>query len=191
MSKTADPAHAIDKRALRTRNLLAQALMDLGAAQDVDTLEVGALAAQAGIGRSTFYEHFASKDDFLIRSFVNMLNATEAAFAAKYPERADLLPSQALFQHVHEAQDFAVQMARAAIFPRQMAAGEATLRAIVETNLARLKPDWALERRRETAVYVAAGFIGLLRWWMQSGLKQTPERMQEAFARLSESAMAA
>lgn len=70
-----------------------------------------------------------------------------------------------------------------------MAAGEAKLREIAEGSLARLKPDWPRDRRRETAVYVAGGFIGLLRWWMESGLKKSPNEMQAAFERLTRAAM--
>jgi hypothetical protein len=71
-----------------------------------------------------------------------------------------------------------------------MAAGEEKLRAIAEANLARRMPQWSKDRRRETAIYVAAGFVGLLRWWMESGLKRSPEDMQAAFERLSASALA-
>ena len=179
----------IDARSLGTRRLLSGALVALGAARAVDDLEVAAIVARAGIARSTFYAHFAGKDDFLVRSFVNMLAAAETAARAKYPERDDLLPSQALFRHVYDAGDFARRMADADIFPTQMAAGELKLREIVEANLERLKPDWPRQRRHETAVYVAGGFIGLMRWWIQGGLKQTPERMQQAFERLSRTAL--
>ena len=179
----------IDRRVARTRVLLADALMSLGAARGVEAIEIGALVEEAGIARSTFYAHFAGKDDFLIRSFVNMLDATEKAYRAAYPDRAEVLPSQALFRHVHEARDFALRIAESEIFPHQMAAGEAKLREIAEANIARMKPDWSSDQKREAAIYIAGGFIGLLRWWMQSGLKQGPDQMQAAFQRLTESVM--
>jgi AcrR family transcriptional regulator len=179
----------IDARTLRTRQLLAEALMSLGAARGVDELDVGEIVEKAGVARSTFYAHYAGKDDFLVRSFVTMIAATEAATREHFPEREDLLPSRALIQHVHDAQDFARRIATSEAFPAQMAAGEAKLREIAEANLERLKPDWARERRRETAVYVAGGFIGLLRWWIESGVKKSPEQMQAAFERLTRNAM--
>jgi AcrR family transcriptional regulator len=194
MSKISDPAPAdpmpwMDRRARRTRELLAEALMTLGAAHEVDDIEVGGLAAAAGVGRSTFYTHYASKDDFLVASFVNLLGMSEAAMAKHDPDRTDLLPARPLFQHIYEAQDFARAIVRSRAFARQMAAGEAKLRAIAEANLARLKPQWPLERRRETAVFVAAGFIGLLRWWMEGGVRHEPARMRAAFERLSACAL--
>jgi AcrR family transcriptional regulator len=179
----------IDLRTLRTRHLLAEALMSLGAARGVDDLDVGEIVQQAGVARSTFYAHYAGKDDFLVRSFVNMIAATEAAVRDRFPACEDLLPSRSLFHHAYEARDFALRMAKAEMFNAQVAAGEAKLREIAEANLARLKPDWLGERRRETAVYVAGGFIGLLRWWLESGLKKTPDEMQGAFERLTRRAM--
>ena len=179
----------VDARALRTRHLLAEALMSLGAARGVDDLDVGEIVEEAGVARSTFYAHYAGKDDFLVRSFVNMIAATEAAMRERFPEREDLLPSLALFHHVHEAGDFARRVATSEAFPSQMAAGEAKLREIAEANLARLKPDWPRERRRETAIYVAGGFIGLMRWWIEAGVKKSPQEMQAALERLTRAAM--
>lgn len=179
----------IDRRARRTRALLADALLELGAVHDIDGLDVGEIAAAAGVGRSTFYTHYAGKDDFLIASFVNLLVMAEEAVAAKYPNREDIVPSGPLFVHMAEAGDFARNVAKSAVFPQQMTAGEAKLRSIAETNIARRMPHWPEQHRRETAIYIASGFIGLLRWWMTSGLKQSPEQMQRAFFRLSQSAL--
>ncbi len=179
----------IDRRVARTRMLLADALMSLGAARGLEAIEISDLVEEAGIARSTFYTHFAGKDDFLIRSFVNMLAATENAYRQAHPDRTDVLPSKALFQHVNDARDFAIRVAASDIFPHQMAAGEAKLREIAETNLARLRPSWGSDERRESAIYIAGGFIGLLRWWMQSGVKQSPEQMQAAFERITKSVL--
>jgi len=190
--KIAIDVHArIDKRAKRTRELLADALLALGAASAIDDLAVGDLAEGAGVSRSTFYQHFASKDDFLVRSWVNLLQATEDACAQRFPDRADIIASKPLFHHVAQARDFVRSLIRSEIYPRQMATGEEKLRAIAESNLARRMPHWSKERRRETAIYIAGGFVGLLRWWMESGLKRSPEDMQAAFERLSASALAA
>jgi len=184
-----DVHRGIDKRARRTRELLADALLMLGAERDLDDLAVGDLANGAGVSRSTFYQHFASKDDFLVRSWVNLLQATEDACAQRFPERTDIIPSKPLFHHVGQAREFVRSLVRSEIYPRQMAAGEEKLRTIAEANLARRMPQWSSERRRETAIYVAGGFVGLLRWWMESGLRRSPEEMQAAFQRLTESAL--
>ena len=191
MSNSVELNGRMDSRSRRSRALLAEALLSLGArGADIDALEVGELAREAGVSRSTFYQHFASKDDFLIGSFVQMIEAIEKAHAARFPDRSDVLPSRALFAHVSTAQGLVRSVVRSEIYMHQMAAGEAKLRSIAENNLRRLRPAWGGDQRREAAVYIAGGFIGLLRWWMEAGLKQSPERLQAAFERLTERALA-
>lgn len=187
MSRNAESS--IDKRTRRTRNLLAQALMDLGAAQSIDSIEVGELADAAGIGRSTFYAHYASKQDFITQSFVNMIGIMERRAEAERPDRTDLLPARELFEHFSEGRAFVAQFIQSGDMVRVMVAGELKLREVVDANLQRRAPDWTRERRQDAAVYVAAGFMGLTRWWMESGMKRTPEQMCVAFARLSDSAL--
>ncbi len=178
-----------DARTKRTRRLLAEALISLGAEGDVDEIAVGALVSEAGVSRSTFYQHFASKDDFLVRSWVELLSATETAYAAHYPERTDILPSRPIFHHVAAASEFVRSLIKSEVYPRQMMAGETRLREIAESNLKRRMPNWSTEQRREAAVFIAAGFVGLLRWWMESGLRQPPEKMQAAFEKLAASVL--
>jgi AcrR family transcriptional regulator len=180
---------SIDKRARRTRELLADALLALGAENEIDNLAVGDLANGAGVSRSAFYQHFASKDDFLVRSWMNLLEATEAAYAQHHPERSDIIASKPLFHHVAQARDFVRSLVRSEIYPRQMTAGEAKLRTIAEANIARRMPQWSKERCRETAIYIAAGFVGLLRWWMESGLTRSADDVQAAFQRLTENVL--
>ena len=189
MSERANLHGDIDKRARRTRELLSEALLTLGAETELDALSVGTLADGAGVSRSTFYKHFASKDDFLNRAWVNLLEQTEAVFAARHPDRPDIIASGPLFHHIAEQSAYVSSLIRSERYLRQMAAGEAKLRDIALANLQRLRPDWGRDRRHETAIYVAAGFVGLLRWWMESGLKRSPEAMQAAFAHLSERAL--
>jgi AcrR family transcriptional regulator len=182
-------ASRIDKRAQRTRTLLSYALMELGVERGIDAIEVGDLADAAGVGRSTFYTHFASKEQFLTQSFVDMIAMMERRGAARL-DRSELLPATELFAHFAEARAFVAEFSKSEEMPRMLAAGEAKLRAIVESNLERRAPDWTRERRRDAAIYIAAGFIGLSRWWMESGMKRSAEEMCAAFARLTQNALA-
>jgi len=180
---------SIDRRAARTRDLLNQALIDLGAERGVDAIDVSDLVEAAGIGRSTFYGHYSSKEDFLLRSFVAMIGACERGEREHIPDRTALAPARYLFAHVYSAQAFAQQFVHSQMSGPMFIAGEAKLREIVDENLKERMPAWENERRHETAIYIAAGLMGLLRWWMLSGFKRTPQQMETAFARLSEAAL--
>lgn len=182
-------SNSIDRRAQRTRQLLALALLELGAEHGIDDLDVQSLADAAGVGRSTFYAHYADKDDFLARSFERLLDMLETAESKADPARTALAPSRKLFAHVADARDFAAQINRSETHRTMLAAGELKLRQIITGNITRLVPHWTETQRTETAIYVAAGLMGLMRWWIDSGLKQTPEAMHATFERLAERAL--
>jgi AcrR family transcriptional regulator len=62
---TALAGEAADRRSARTREAVLHAFLDLLFERGYESLGVGDIVAKANIGRSTFYEHFAGKDDVL------------------------------------------------------------------------------------------------------------------------------
>lgn len=163
---------SVDRRAQRTRFALAEALMTLAPKVGYARLDVRKLVAKAGVGRSTFYRHYADKDDFFITSFAGMV----AMFDAKARERGDydtMLPAREVFAHVAGARAFALSLAASGDFARTQAAREDKLRVIAEVNLRRLHPQWPSARRQEAAVVLAAAFAGLTRWWVEGGMRQS------------------
>lgn len=54
-----------DKRVVRTREALSQAFLDLVAERDYEAITVADVIARADVGRSTFYQHYSSRDDLL------------------------------------------------------------------------------------------------------------------------------
>ena len=57
-----------DRRVERTRLALLNAFRDLILSGGYDRMKIGDIIAAADVGRSTFYEHFGSKDDILRQS---------------------------------------------------------------------------------------------------------------------------
>ena len=55
----------LDRRSEKTRAALRAAFVGQVLAHGYDAVQVGAVIAQANVGRSTFYEHFRSKGDLL------------------------------------------------------------------------------------------------------------------------------
>lgn len=71
-----------DRRVERTRQALLTAFNDLVLARGYDPVTVRDVIARADIGRSTFYEHFESKDDLLRRSITPLLEVLAGAAGA-------------------------------------------------------------------------------------------------------------
>ena len=82
---------AIDERAARTRNKVADAIIEMGKQQPIDSISVAALCAKAGISRSTFYSHFEGLRGYLTTSYANMLEAMAASAAQQQGNKDRLL----------------------------------------------------------------------------------------------------
>lgn len=169
--------HRMDRRAQRTRWALARALMSLAPREGFDRLDIAKLAAEAGVGRSTFYKHYADKDDFLINSFAGMVRGFDAQAQAERRDYRSLLPAREVYAHVEGARAFALSIARSGEFERTQGAREDKLRAVALANLKRLYPAMPAVRREEIAVIAAGAFISLMRWWMEGGLRQSAAHM--------------
>ena len=62
-----------DVRARQTRRLLLETFARLASEQRYDSIATSELVAAAGVGRSTFYEHFADKDALLLAALEPVL----------------------------------------------------------------------------------------------------------------------
>jgi AcrR family transcriptional regulator len=173
-------AASIDRRARRTRIALSEALMSLTPEVGFDRLDVQRLVRAAGVGRSTFYKHFADKDDFFITSFAGMVAAMDA-HARKRADYDTMLPAREVFGHVEEARAFALSLASSGQFARTQAQREDRLRAVAEANLRRCYPALPAVRRQETAVVLAGAFASLLRWWVETGMRQSAAHVAELY----------
>lgn len=63
----------MDRRSRRTFETLLQALLQLMETRTYDQISVQDIVVHANIGRSTFYAHFANKDELLMQGFEAML----------------------------------------------------------------------------------------------------------------------
>ncbi len=155
--------------------------MTLSPRVGADRLDVRKLVAAAGVGRSTFYKHYADKDDFLITSFAGMVAMFDARARETRSGYDTMLPAREVFRHVEEARAFALSLAASGQFARTQAAREDKLRAIAEANLRRRYPAWPQVRRQETAVVLASAFAGLMRWWIEAGLRQSASHVADIY----------
>lgn len=64
-----------DKRVQRTEQALFQAFTDLVLSRPYAEIKVADIIEAAGVGRSTFYEHYQSKDDVLRQAMSGLLAA--------------------------------------------------------------------------------------------------------------------
>jgi AcrR family transcriptional regulator len=181
---------AMDKRILRTRQALKNALLELMVEIGYEKTTVQRILERAGVGRATFYVHYRSKEDLLRRSLDGLgKDLTEECKPARIGRvqegnRGSVLLGFTLpfFRHVDSHRRLY----------RSMVGHESGL--IVERQMRRLladlvKPEVVFKdaRRRnsveaEMAVqYVVGALMSVVIWWLDRDIKLSPEEMDRAF----------
>ncbi len=175
----------IDRRTLRTRQALHQALIRLVLERGYDQITVGDIADAANVGRSTFYAHFTDKDD-LLRHGISYLSAM-----LKEPPDKETGPlgfSRFLTEHLKDQK----KLQRALM---QSSAGPIIIESLREAICDALRRALRTERGKapdEIEVqFVAGAYLAVVMWWLDRGAKETPAAIDERFRRLARGALAA
>ena len=92
-----------DKRIQKTLNALRDAFFDLVLSRSYDEISVSDIITKANVGRSTFYQHYKSKDDILATSMHFPLS-TLARLVYSQRESSELI---SLLEHFWENRRFA------------------------------------------------------------------------------------
>src|SRR4051812_34515750 len=90
-----------DPRSVRTREAVIGAFSELVLARRYDEIRVEDIVADAGVGRSTFYDHYRDKDDVLVHSMSGLLEVLASA-AEPLPDLARL---ERVLQHFWQNRD--------------------------------------------------------------------------------------
>lgn len=173
--------NSVDRRAVRTRYRISQAFLRLGGTRAIDQIRVDDLAREAGIARSTFYAHFQGLDDFMARSFAGMLKGFAGKGAAQH-----ILPIAAILDHIGAVGSDVAKLARHRHFPRMLSEGERALRQVAEARLIEQQPALDPIERQSIATMLAAGFLALLRDWMEDPRDRSAADIATRFERLEQ-----
>jgi AcrR family transcriptional regulator len=172
-----------DRRVKRTRAAIQSALLSLMTEKSYESISVQDIIDRADVGRATFYNHFADKEDLLrdgIEGLTQMLfRDAESAAAGN-----DLAFSLPILRHFAEQRPLVVAMLSrqggASLLPHFVAVTTAGVRREVEKRgHAHAVPDEALVR------FLAGGFLALVEWWMLDEPLREPEEVDATFQQLA------
>ena len=164
---------AIDRRAARTRASLQRAHLALILEHGYDSVSVADICAAADIGRSTFYAHYAGKDD-LKRDGLTHLRALLVARqedARRGGRRFGFLLS--LFAHARDH----IALYRALVGGSGGAVALAAIRAMLcDLVRAELPADGPAPRELAVQYHVGA-IMAVLTWWLDGGAALPPAQV--------------
>jgi AcrR family transcriptional regulator len=177
-----------DRRVRRTRGALRDALVALIIERGWDGFSVQDLCARADVGRSTFYLHFADKEEVLGGAFADLGRELRSQLEHAGSSRP-LGFSRGLLEHAQDHQ----RVYRAIVGRRAGHVVQGKMRGLVldlvREDLAALMPPGA--RRDGAVAFLAGAFFELLIWSIEAKPPTNAEAADALFHELAAPALAA
>ena len=173
-----------DRRVQRTRRTLRESLIALILERGWDGFSVQDLCAHADVGRSTFYMHFADKEELLVGGFADLRKMLRADLAAQAG------PSAQPFRFVLGMIEHARQNHRLFLALVGKHSGQLVLQRFRELVLDLIREDLARlpakGQAKEALVHFVGGvFLEVLTWWLESQSPLGPAEMELMFLHLA------
>lgn len=177
-----------DRRVRRTHRTLREAFVELVIERGWDGFSVQDLCARADVGRSTFYLHYADKEDVLDGAFADLGKGLRAQLATPASARP-LGFSRGLLDHAHDH----LRIYRALMGRRAAQVVQGRMRALVSElvreDLAGRLPQGA--RREAAAAFLTGALSDLLFWSLEARPAVTAEEADRLFHDLAGPALLA
>ena len=177
----------MDRRQRKSREAIFAALTELLSEKEFAQITVGEIIERADVGRATFYAHFETKD-FLLKELCAELfcHVLDAAHGAEHRHIFDCEAPDSVFlhllQHLQKNDNHILDLLSSRnneLFLqyfksnlRQLAASQLPLFAARKSE--RLPEDFWID-------HIASVFAETVRWWVATGLRDSPETVAEYF----------
>jgi AcrR family transcriptional regulator len=182
----------IDRRVLRTRAMLHDALISLFLRKDYETITIQDIVDEANVGRSTFYAHYTSKEDLLRSGFESLrgllIDQQKDAFAKRQDiDDRSLGFCLAMFEHAGGH----IELYRALVGGRGGVVALESIRRIlsdlVRDELTASHGEEFVDAIPHELViqYVVGAFMSVLTWWLDRDAKIPAEQIGAMFQRLT------
>ena len=179
----------MDRRQRKTRAAILSAFTELLAEQDFTRITVGEIIERADIGRATFYAHFETKD-YLLKElcgdlFCHIFDAADST----HPEHRHLFLCDApdsvflhLFQHLLRNDNHVLDLLSCRNSDLFLGYFKGQLEALIHRQLP-LFEERKSERLPESfwVRHISSTFVETIRWWIDNGMKESPETITEYF----------
>ncbi len=179
--------NAGDRRVLRTKGMLSEALFALIIERGYESITVQDIAERANIGRATFYLHYHDKEQLLEDSLLTLMDEL-----TKYMEQSPALPSTyrelsvRFFRHVAEQHELYRAMLKSDGPPFILSTLSRNLVLILQHRV--LKPLFDESKQQIDpellAMHAAGSLLFLAMWWLNHNLTPPAEELGAIFMRL-------
>ena len=156
----------LDTRTRRTTTALAHALIQLvqetGRFEDITVRQI---LQRAGIGRTTFYSHFRSKEDVLHSTYEGIFGGHKAQLQRDTSARLRLFPVSEFLEHLAGAKPVIIAFRKAGLADDMKSQFTAYTADIIECRVRDLNLSTTVQPRL-AARMLAAALIESIDWWV-------------------------
>lgn len=173
----------IDRRILRTRDRLGDALIELMQEKPFDAVTVQDVLNRADVSRSTFYVHYRDKDDLFLSDVDEFLEAM-ATMLSRGKDKSDrVAPVREFFAHVAEGQRLYTALVESSRVHDFLELAQGHFARGIERRLIDLPRARGIASgsRAVIAHGLAGAMLSLLKWWIDRGMPTPPEQMDEIY----------
>jgi len=179
----------MDRRQRKTREAIFNSFMELLSKKDFNQITVGEIIEGADIGRATFYSHFETKD-FLLKELCGELFChifdTENYNEHRHWHIFNCSGSDSvflhLFQHFNKNDNHILDLLSSQNNELFLKYFRGDLETLIESHLG------LFESQKKEGIpesfwknHIASTFVETLKWWIDNGMKETPETITEYF----------
>lgn len=174
---------ADDRRVVRTRQALGNALVELMLARRFDDISVQQVLDRARVGRATFYAHFRNKNDLLLSDAERFFESLERYFLANVGTSRRVAPVAELFGHVADYHRFQRALEQSGMREPVYDLLTGHLAGMIERRMAELCPGAGTSSLppAATARIFAAALMEMLRWWLNRAARPSAREMDTQF----------
>ena len=176
----------MDARVRRTRDALGDALVALMQEKPFDTITVQDVLDRAKVGRSTFYAHFSDKDDLLMSDAEEFFESISNVLSVRGDKSDRVFPVKEFFKHITEAKQFVDALVASGKFHDNMELAHGLFARGIERRLSELPRGQGISAAERPAIAFAhaGALLSLLNWWVDRGMRQPPEEMDQLFHKM-------
>ena len=186
----------VDRRIIRTKKALRDALTILMKEKTFDEITVSDLTTRADINRGTFYLHYRDKYDLLEQSEEEIIEGIRKTRSKKRMLKMEDIPGfdymnepmpfiTELFEYLRENADFMTVILGAKGNPAFHVKLKNVMRDVMaEGILMHLKEEDLIVPIGYLSAYAISAQLGVIQHWLDTGMRETPEEVSIIIARL-------
>jgi AcrR family transcriptional regulator len=177
-----------DRRIRNTRQRLRNALLESLKKKRYRAISIQEITEGADVARSTFYIHYADKDDLLTGAhgiFAENLDQQMSAHAGV--DGSSAFSSLTWFHHIQAQGDILKTIAKDPAMDLAMKTLRRIIHRSVEEGLRGHSSKGTNADVPQSVIvdYLTDSLMSLIQWWLGQGMKHTPKQMDEMFQKLA------